>query len=67
MLIMMAVEYLVRFLLQPNNEIMTAMRSLDYFKDTRSVLITIAVLASGFIASLPYNYYKLKKTGKACH
>ncbi len=30
------------------------------------VALTISILA-GFIVPLPYNYYKLKKYGKACH
>ncbi len=30
--------------------------------------IALAIsLAAGFIAPLPYNYFKLKKHGKACH
>ena len=67
MLLMMAAEYIVRFILQPNANIMQTMHSLDYFKDIKSSLISIAVLISAFLAVIPYNYYKLKKTGKACH
>ena len=67
MLLMMVTEYLVRFLLQPNENIMQTMHSLDYFKDIKSSLISIVVLISAFLVVMPYNYYKLKKTGKACH
>ena len=67
MLLMMVIEYLIRFLLQPNENIMQTMHSLDYFKDIKSSLISIVVLISAFLVVMPYNYYKLKKTGKPCH
>ncbi len=67
MLLIMLTEYFVRFSLQPNENIMQTMHSLDYFKDTKSSIISIIVLMSALFIVIPYNYYKLKKTGKACH
>jgi len=67
MLLMMVTEYIVRFILQPSENIMQTMHSLDYFKDAKSSLISIVVRISASLAVMPYNYYKLKKKGKACH
>jgi hypothetical protein len=66
-MLLMATEYAVRIILQPHSNIMAAMHSLDYFRDTKSTAISLLALAAAFSAVLPYNYYKLKKTGKACH
>ena len=68
MLLMMALEYAVRFMLQaPNTNIMQVIHSLNYFDGTKATLITLAAIASGYLASLSYNYYKLKTTGISCH
>lgn len=50
---------------------MEAMMNLVDYTFTGGAKITISVLPlmllAGFLTPLPYNYYRLKKFGKACH
>jgi hypothetical protein len=42
----------------------------DYFLTGGAILTWSAVplmLAAGFVTPLPYNYWRLKALGKACH
>ncbi len=34
---------------------------------TQTFNIMLIAMTSGFLLSLPYNYYQLQKTGKLCH
>ena len=47
-----------------------AMNLTDYFLTGGAILTWSAVplmLAAGFVTPLPYNYWRLKALGKACH
>ena len=47
-----------------------AMNSVDFMLNGKAVVnleTLIPVLLAGFIAPLPYNYWRLKKFGIACH
>ena len=47
-----------------------AMNLADYFLTVGAMLTWSAVplmLAAGFVTPLPYNYWRLKALGKACH
>ena len=52
-----------------------AMNSTDFiitggkaaFDDPMYWMALVIALVAGFIAPLPYNYYKLKKYNQACH
>ena len=48
----------------------TAMNATDWYLTGGAILTWWAIplmLAAGFIAPWPYNYWRLKKWGKACH
>ena len=48
----------------------TAMNLTDYFVTGGAKITPVsapAMLAAGFLAPWPYNYWRLKKYGKACH
>jgi hypothetical protein len=48
-----------------------AMNAVDYIMTGGQAKITlftvIPMLIAGFMTPLPYNYFRLKKYGKACH
>ena len=48
-----------------------AMNAVDYIMTGGQAKITlytvIPMLVAGFLTPLPYNYFRLKKYGKACH
>jgi hypothetical protein len=47
-----------------------AMNSVDFILNGKPVInieTIVPVLLAGFIAPLPYNYWRLKKYGIACH
>ena len=48
-----------------------AMNAVDYIMTGGEAKITaftiIPMLIAGFLTPLPYNYFRLKKYGKACH
>lgn len=68
MLLMMAIEYLVRFIMQPpNTNIMQVMHSLNYFDGAKASLITVIAVTSGYLVALAYNYYTYKTKGVSCH
>lgn len=68
MILMMVLEYTVRFMLQPpNTNIMQVIHSLNYFDGAKASLISVAAITSGYLASLSYNYYMLKTRGISCH
>ena len=48
----------------------TAMNATDWLITGGAILTpvaTVAALAAGFVTPWPYNYWRLKKYGKACH
>jgi hypothetical protein len=48
-----------------------AMNATDYFMTGGQAKITMYTIlpmwTAGFLTPLPYNYFRLKKYGKACH
>ena len=68
MLIMMLAENMILLYIVPkflSHQMAMAGQPLMHMQ--QSFIVMAIAMASGFLLSLPYNYYQLQKTGKLCH